>query len=139
MSRRASLPGAEELFRNTTEKGRPQQAVGESQPAPTTPPPAPVQRPESTNLQVASDPAEARRTAPVSARPRHDEKVTFYCTGEELTRIERARLSLRAEHHLVADRGKIVRAALAEILDDFEARGSNSALVKRLENPSDNI
>ncbi len=138
MSRRASLPGAEELFRNTTGRGRPQEETGEAHPAPSTPPPAPVQRNESTNLQVASDPVEAP-TSPTSARPRHDEKVTFYCTGEELTRIERARLSLRAEHRLVADRGKIVRAALAEILDDFEARGSNSALVKRLENPGDNI
>jgi len=65
-------------------------------------------------------------------RPRHEEKVTFYCTASDLTRIERARLALRAEHKLASDRGRIVRAALAEILDDFESNGSSSALVRRL-------
>ena len=65
-------------------------------------------------------------------RPRHDEKVTFYCTASDLTRIERARLALRADHKLASDRGRIVRAALAEILDDFESQGSSSALVRRL-------
>lgn len=66
-------------------------------------------------------------------RPRHDEKVTFYCTASDLTRIERARLALRAEHKLASDRGRIVRAALAEILDDFDKHGADSALVRRLQ------
>lgn len=66
-------------------------------------------------------------------RPRHDEKVTFYCTASDLTRIERARLALRAEHKLASDRGRIVRAALAEILDDFDKHGADSALVQRLQ------
>lgn len=116
MTRRASLPGAEELFRTTTgqneEKSGPDQA---QYPSP--------QNNIATNLQVAK---------PID-KPRHDEKVTFYCTGEDLTRLERARLELRATHRLVADRGRIVRAALSEILDDFEARGANSSLVKQLE------
>lgn len=65
-------------------------------------------------------------------RPRHEEKVTFYCTASDLTRIERARLALRSDHKLASDRGRIVRAALAEILDDFDAHGAESALVRRL-------
>ncbi|MGH2704822.1 MAG: hypothetical protein ACRDJ4_06950 [Actinomycetota bacterium] len=65
-------------------------------------------------------------------KPRHEEKVTFYCTGAELTRLESVRLALRAHHRLASDRGRIVRAALAEILDDFEARGPSSILVRRL-------
>lgn len=118
MTRRASLPGADELFRRTSE---PEQAE--------TPPdqeePISQQVAKPTNLQVAGE-------SQVKA-PRHDEKVTFYCTGADLTRVERARLALRAEHGVPSDRGRIVRAALAEILDDFEARGSNSALVRRLQ------
>ncbi|MGH2717364.1 MAG: cobyrinic acid a,c-diamide synthase, partial [Actinomycetota bacterium] len=86
------------------------------------PPPPP---PQAAPLASSPDPEEARR-------PRHEEKVTFYCTGSDLTRIERARLTLRAEHKLASDRGRIVRAALAEILDDFEQRGADSALVARL-------
>jgi hypothetical protein len=65
-------------------------------------------------------------------RPKHEEKVTFYCTPEELTRLERARLSLRADHRLPTDRGKIVRAALAQILDEFETQGASSLLISRL-------
>ncbi len=80
-------------------------------------------------------PAQAPKASPakVSApRPRHEEKVTFYCTDSDLTRLEAARLDLRANHRLASDRGRIVRAAIAEILDDFDARGANSLLVKRL-------
>lgn len=124
MSPRASLPGADELFRNTSEK------VEEKTPS---------DQLESTNEQVASTPS--LQVAPPAAvpvmdtgrQPRHEEKVTFYCTAEDLTRLERARLGLRADHKVATDRGKIVRAALSEILDDFESRGGNSSLVRRLQ------
>lgn len=108
MTRRASLPGAEELFRKTAE--------------PRTVPLPPL----SPSLQVT-------KQIPTYQKPRHEEKVTFYCTVEELTRLERARLELRAELRMSSDRGRIIRAALAEILDDFELRGEDSALVRRLE------
>ncbi len=120
MSRRASLPGAEELFRRTA--GRPGTgAKREAAPDP--------EEDKSTQLQVAS-PSEH---APATRRsPRHDEKVTFYCTAEDLMALERARLSLRAEHGVAADRGRIVRAALAYVLEDFDARAEDSILLRRL-------
>ncbi len=46
--------------------------------------------------------------------------------------LERARLKLRAEHGIAADRGKIVRAALAYVLEDFDARADDSILLRRL-------
>jgi hypothetical protein len=82
------------------------------------------------SLQVAPDPQHRETT---SKKPRHEEKVTFYCTGADLTRLERAKLLLRAEQGIASDRGRIVRAALGEILDDFEARGTESLLVRRLQ------
>lgn len=115
MSPRASLPGAEELFRSTVE--RPEEPIVATPQAP-----APVAMP---SMQISKEIS--------SQGPRHEEKVTFYCTPEDLTRLERARLTLRAEHRLASDRGKIVRAALAEVLDDFESRGANSALVRQLQ------
>ncbi len=118
MTRRASLPGAEELFRRTAEP------EPEAEKAPEQGQQISQQVNKPTSLQVADAGPKA---------PRHDEKVTFYCTGTDLTRLERARLELRAEHGLASDRGKIVRSALAEILDDFESRGANSALVRRLQ------
>jgi hypothetical protein len=64
--------------------------------------------------------------------PKHAEKVTFYCTADDLMALERARLTLRGTHGLAADRGRIVRAALAYVLEDFEARGDDSVLVRKL-------
>ena len=163
MTRRASLPGVDELFRS--QKERPEE------PQVTEAPSLQVAKdPEPPQAEPEPDPARGtvedvrifedlkRRSQPQAAatvpeppaaalpaedddppaesdggrRPRHDEKVTFYCTASDLTRIERARLALRAEHKLASDRGRIVRAALAEILDDFESNGSSSALVRRL-------
>lgn len=116
MTRRASLPGADELFRRTSET-KDQKQVADQVESTSRP------GPNATSLQAVTG----------ERAPRHDEKVTFYCTAADLTRLERARLGLRADFRLVADRGKIVRAALEEILDDFESRGPNSALVRRLQ------
>jgi hypothetical protein len=67
-----------------------------------------------------------------SGRERHEEKITVYCSAEELLDLETARLSLRGEHGLVVDRGRIVREAVAIILADLEAKGDDSILVRRL-------
>ena len=117
MSPRASLPGADELFRRTSqEKTSTRKPSSEGQ-----------QEAKSTKLQVAEEPA----SRPAKA-PRHDEKITFYCTAQDLMAIEQARLKLRAEHGVAADRGRIVRTALAYVLEDFEARSEDSILLRRL-------
>ena len=72
--------------------------------------------------------AEARPTG----RERHDEKITVYCSPEELLQIEHARLTLRGSHSLAVDRGRIVREAIAVVLADLEAKGESSILVRRL-------
>jgi hypothetical protein len=118
VSRRASLPGADELFRRTgtsSSKAEPARSRQDS---------------KSTKLQVASreSPAEEGKKA-----PKHEEKVTFYCTGEDLMALESARLKLRSEHGVAADRGRIVRAALGYVLEDFEARAEDSILLRRLD------
>ena len=46
--------------------------------------------------------------------------------------LERTRLQLRADHGVAADRGRIIRAALAYVLEDFEARAEDSILLRRL-------
>lgn len=67
-----------------------------------------------------------------SGRERHEEKITVYCSPEELVDLEAARLTLRAEHGLAIDRGRIVREALAVVLADLDAKGESSILVRRL-------
>lgn len=119
MSRRASLPGADELFRPTASPRRAAQAEREDKsPRP--------QADKSTNLQVAEETSSARKA------PRHETKVTFYCTNADLTALDSARLTLRSEHGIGADRGKVVRTALSYVLEDFEARGEDSILLRRL-------
>ncbi len=123
MSRRASLPGAEELFRRTSADKQAAKA------------PAQRQVDKSPNLQVAAPtPAAAPgQAAPTAVKaPKHDEKVTFYCTAEDLMALEKARLELRSGYGVAADRGRIVRAALSYVLEDFEARADDSILLRRL-------
>ncbi len=86
----------------------------------------PLPRP-STRRRVSPE-AERRPTG----RERHDEKITVYVSAEELMDLERARLTLRGEHGLAVDRGRIVREALATVLADLEAAGADSTLVRRL-------
>jgi hypothetical protein len=114
MKGRASLPGADELFRVTSiEKGR---GRGAKQPA------------EEGGQGDERKPAER---VP-SGRQRHEEKVTFYCTADELMDLENARLLLRREHGVAVDRGRIVREALAQVLSELERDGADASLVKRL-------
>ena len=121
MSRRASLPGADELFRKTA-------GDRSSETAPSGAPDIPEVS-KSTKLQVAlrDDAAQQERR-----HPKHDEKITFYCTRDDLMAIERTRLRLRSEHGVAADRGRIVRAAVSYVLQDFEARGEDSILLRHL-------
>jgi len=67
-----------------------------------------------------------------TGRERHEEKITVYVSAEELIELEQARLTLRGEHGLAVDRGRIVREAVAVVLADLEAKGESSILVRRL-------
>ena len=46
--------------------------------------------------------------------------------------IEHARLSLRSQHGLAVDRGRLLREAVSLVLADLEESGEDSALVRRL-------
>jgi hypothetical protein len=116
VSPRASLPGAEELFRRTSPEKKP--AASRQQES------------KATNLQVAAVPREGNSAD--RKGPKHEEKVTFYCTPSDLLALDGARLKLRGEHGIAADRGRIVRAALSYVLEDFEARAEDSILLRRL-------
>jgi hypothetical protein len=65
-------------------------------------------------------------------RTKHDEKITVYISADELLALESARLMLRGQHGVAADRGRIVREAISVILADLGERGDDSVLVKRL-------
>ncbi len=131
MPRRASLPGADLLFGEPriARTAEPAESAAVKAAVKAQEPPDPVE-PSVQPREQATEPAPSAKTP--AQRPRHEEKVTFYCTDSDLTRLEAARLDLRANHRLASDRGRIVRAAIAEILDDFDARGADSLLVKRL-------
>ena len=88
-------------------------------------------------MQPAADDA-AEHPHPGAAGPRraertkHDEKITVYISADELVALESARLALRAQHGVAADRGRIVREAISVILADLTERGDDSVLVQRL-------
>lgn len=142
MTRRASLPGADELFRVT---GSPARGIA-TEPEPAAP--ADVSRPGfAQGADPAPDEPETpererhavvrRRSKAADRRPtgreRHDEKITVYCSAEELIELERARLGLRGDYGIAVDRGRIVREAISIVLEELEARGGDSALARRLQ------
>ena len=65
-------------------------------------------------------------------RAKHDEKITVYISADELLALESARLTLRGQHGVAADRGRIVREAISVLLADLGERGDDSVLVRRL-------
>ncbi|WP_197024197.1 hypothetical protein [Nocardiopsis sp. CNT312] len=140
-SRRVTLPGADEMFfrsggtvsepdaqtrRRHVGSGEEREGEGAGRV-----PGGPAQDPASGDA-APSGGAVARRAPKPSGRQRHDEKITVYISGPELLALEQTRLSLRAEHGLSADRGRLVREAVAVLLADFEEHGAASMLVRRL-------
>jgi hypothetical protein len=145
VSRRVSLPAADDLFRSNRHAremreygtstremaspyGRPTpvEAAAESPVQPVVE--TEVQPVPETRKESAAETA-ARRS---SGRVRHDEKMTVYVTADELLDIEDARLSLRRDQGLAVDRGRLVREAIAIVLADLEVNGDDSVLVQRL-------
>jgi hypothetical protein len=149
MSRRATLPGADELFRRTSES-EPEVAPAPAVPATPSPavalaaPPLAEEAVAESAAAAAASAEPARTTrAPARRRPRagdrrptgrerHEEKITVYVSPEELVDLEQAKLALRAQHGLAVDRGRIVREAMAVVIADLEAKGEDSILVRRL-------
>ena len=66
-----------------------------------------------------------------SGREKHTQKITVYLSAEELLDLERARLAL-LRYGAAADRGRIVREAIAVLLADLDARGQESLLARRI-------
>ena len=118
MARRVSMPAADDLFRPTSDTASAE--------------PAPAPEPRQRRVRAVADDAEPAGPRKPSGRVRHDEKMTVYVTSDELLDLEHARLTLRRAHGLTADRGRIVREAVAMVLADFEENGPDSALVQRL-------
>ncbi|SNT05521.1 hypothetical protein SAMN06893096_11528 [Geodermatophilus pulveris] len=159
MTRRPVLPGAAELFRRTDTEPEPEVTELPSISATVSSPAlrGGPRRAEGTPEAAApltllpggggdADPLAGFRTPPPAPAPgpvrrgraqraervRHDEKITVYISAEELLALESARLTLRGQHGVAADRGRIVREAIGVLLADLAERGEDSVLVQRL-------
>ena len=138
MTRRASLPGADELFRNNAPALSAVREVAVepiSVQTPTTSVTAPVTTTTpSSKKGVRSIPRRRVTQADKSpsGRERHDEKITVYLSPDELFDLDQARLMLRGDLGLAVDRGRIVRESIAVIIADLESKGEQSILARRL-------
>ncbi|HEY9275945.1 MAG TPA: cobyrinic acid a,c-diamide synthase [Candidatus Nanopelagicaceae bacterium] len=135
MSRRISLPGADELFRKTTLSAVPDSVEETAEVVHTNrPTTATTAKPLTKGNSVRQTPR--RRSSGIdrapSGRERHDEKITVYLSPDELFDLEQARLHLRGDIGLAVDRGRIVREALAIVIADLESKGDQSIIVRRL-------
>jgi hypothetical protein len=129
VSRRVTLPGADELFRTTSGRARADDDLsvetddGEA---------AGTEARTVTPLRTRAPATRLTGSRRPSGREKHDEKITVYVSPSELVDLEHARLALRADHGLAVDRGRIVREAVAVVIADLEAKGADSILVRRL-------
>lgn len=134
MSRRASLPGADELFRSTT----PALTAVRDTPPEVDPssiihnPTAPVSKPQSKGVRTTPRRRVSNLDRSPSGRESHAEKITVYLSPEELFDLDQARLLLRGDLGLAADRGRIVRESIAVLIADLESKGEQSILARRL-------
>ncbi len=133
MTRRANLPGADELFRSTAPALSSVPTTAEVS-APLVPPS--IATPKAPSVKKGVRSIARRRVTTIdrspSGRERHDEKITVYLSPDELFDLDQARLLLRGDLGLAADRGRIVRESIAVIIADLEAKGDQSILARRL-------
>lgn len=134
MSRRAALPGADELFRATSSaaavadvapEGAAEPAAGAS-PAGGAPSAAAETGRATPLRRVRSEAAQP------SGRERHDQKITVYLSADELVALDEGKAALFRDHQLKVDRGRIVREAVAVVLADLAVKGDHGILVRRL-------
>jgi hypothetical protein len=135
MTRRASLPGADELFRGSAPALTAVREVAtEPERAPSVAT-APIGTAAPKSKKGVRSIPRRRVTAAdksPSGRERHDEKITVYLSPDELFDLDQARLMLRGDLGLAVDRGRIVRESIAVIIADLEAKGDQSILARRL-------
>ncbi len=135
MTRRANLPGADELFRSTAPalssvptQSTPDHAAPLVSPA--------IATPKAPSSKKGVRTIARRRVTTVdrspSGRERHDEKITVYLSPDELFELDQARIQLRGDLGRAVDRGRSVRESIAVIIADLEAKGDQSILARRL-------
>ena len=134
MTRRASLPGADELFRANTPALSAVRQVAE--PIQTSAPVSAVTQSATPKTKKGVRTISRRRVTAAekfpSGRELHEEKITVYLSSDELCDLDQARLMLRGDLGLAVDRGRIVRESIAVIIADLEAKGDQSILARRL-------
>lgn len=134
MTRRASLPGADELFRANTPALSAVRQVAEpatTSAAPTAPIGTSAPKSKKGVRTISRRRVTASEKSP-SGRELHEEKITVYLSTDELFDLDQARLMLRGDLGLAVDRGRIVRESIAVIIADLEAKGDQSILARRL-------
>jgi len=162
VTRRPVLPGASELFRRTDSAAseaevtelpslnattsspalrggaRRSEDAAEQPPLTLVPGGAADELPSFRAAQPVMQPNIPTRGRPArrTERAKHDEKITVYISVDELLALETARVALRGQHGVAADRGRIVREAISVILADLADRGDDSVLVRRLRGDS---
>ena len=129
MSRRVSLPGADELFRNTATLSAVPSSRENTEEITQTP--AAAVTAKNSVRQTPRRRVNAFDRAP-SGREKHDEKITVYLSPDELYDLDQARLALRGDLGLAVYRGRIVRESLSIIIADLEAKGDQSIIARRL-------
>ena len=137
MTRRAALPGANELFRTTSSSAALADVAEVDRETPQAGSPAGDKPSSSTKGRASASaapvqrPSRAHSSSP-SGRQRHDEKITVYLSSDELVALDDAKATLYRDLGIKVDRGRIVREAVAVVVADLQAKGEASIVARRL-------
>lgn len=137
MSRRAALPGANELFRTTSSSAALADVAEVDRETPQGSSPAGDKESGSSKGRALASPPPVPRTSQAprsgpSGRQRHDEKITVYLSSDELVALDDAKATLYRDLGIKVDRGRIVREAVAVVVADLQAKGEASIVARRL-------
>jgi hypothetical protein len=139
MSRRAALPGANELFRTTSSSAALADIAEVESETPQASSPAgdkgsssSIDRGSTGGRADAAGARPPRNGGAPSGRQRHDEKITVYLSSDELVALDDAKATLYRDLGIKVDRGRIVREAVAVVVGDLQAKGEASIVARRL-------
>lgn len=134
------LSGASAFFRKHTPVEEPTPSPPATEPAIETPAVSASTTPEKPRASERHDVTTERRhdVRPLPSSPRLDinqpttSHDTLRLSSDETRAMEELKSALKWEHDVTVSKNDICRAAIHELIEEYRAKGSSSAAVKRL-------
>jgi hypothetical protein len=89
-------------------------------------------QPSKVPTKEQEQPAQHAEQAPLDLSRRPDRQNTYAFTIEELEQLEDLKIEVTRVHRITVTRNDLIRCALHMLLNDYQHRGEQSSVLKRL-------